>query len=70
MKDQEKSSREVRLPADLCAAVEEKIKGTEFASIEELLSFVLEEIAAKKSSELEEQERKLIEQRLRDLGYI
>jgi uncharacterized membrane protein YebE (DUF533 family) len=70
MEDQEKSWRQVRLPADLCAAVEEKIKGTKFATIEELLSFVLEEIAAKKSGELEEQERKLIEQRLRDLGYI
>jgi hypothetical protein len=70
MEDQEKSWRQVRLPADLCAAVEEKIKGTQFATVEELLSFVLEEIVAKKSGELEEQERKLIEQRLRDLGYI
>jgi hypothetical protein len=64
------SWRNVRLPDELCTAAEERIKGTKYASLEELLTFVLGELVSQKSGQLEEQERKMIEQRLRDLGYM
>jgi len=62
--------REVRLPADLCQAAEERIKGTGFASLEALLAFVLRELTSSSGARLEDHERKVIEQRLRDLGYL
>lgn len=64
------SWRELRLPSELCEKVEEQIRGSEFASLEEFLIFVLRELTSRNSSRLEEQERRVIEQRLRDLGYM
>ncbi len=70
MENKEKGWRELRLPADLCAAVEKQIQGTSFGSLEELLAFALRQMAAQGGAQSEEQERKLIEQRLRELGYL
>ena len=64
------SSRELRLPAHLCEAAEELIKGTKFSSVEEFLTFILRELTSRSSAQSDEQERKVIEQRLRDLGYL
>ena len=46
------------------------IQGTRFKTVEELLSFVLQELTASDSTQLDERERKVIEERLRDLGYL
>jgi uncharacterized membrane protein YebE (DUF533 family) len=64
------SWRELRLPAELCEKVEEQIRGSQFATLEEFLTFVLRELAARNSSRLDKKEREAIEQRLRDLGYM
>lgn len=64
------SWRELRLPSELCERVEAQIRGSQFVTLEEFLTFVLREVAARDSSRLDEQERQAIEQRLRDLGYM
>lgn len=65
-----KSWRDLQLPAELCEAVEKQIQGTKFATLEEFLTFVLRELTSQSGRQLEEQERKVIEERLRDLGYL
>jgi len=64
------SFRDVKLPASLCEAAERHLQGTPFATLEELLTFVLRELTSPGGSAREEQERQIIEQRLRDLGYL
>ena len=61
--------REVRLPADLCLAAEKRFAGT-FSSIEELLIFLLRDLAQNEDARLDQVEQSLVEQRLRDLGYL
>lgn len=61
--------REVRLPAELCNDVERRF-AARFASLEELLVHVLQELLRDKATQMDEAERQVIEQRLKDLGYI
>jgi hypothetical protein len=61
--------REVRLPADLCAAAEKKYAQT-FGTLEELLVFVLRDLSRDDSAQLDQAEEKLVEERLRELGYL
>ena len=62
--------RDLRLPERLCEAAERLIKGTRFETVEEFLAFVLQELTSHDSTQFEEHERKVIEARLRDLGYL
>ena len=61
--------REVRLPEDLCAAAELQY-GSQFGSLDELVTFVLQEVLRDDSARLNAAEERVIEQRLRDLGYV
>jgi hypothetical protein len=61
--------REVRLPLDLCTAAEQKF-GKQFGTLEELLTFVLRELLRDEGAEFDQQEQRLVEQRLRELGYL
>ena len=61
--------RTVSLREDLCAAAEKFMPGR-FDNLEALLSFLLEEIAKDDASKFDQAEEQIIEQRLRDLGYI
>jgi hypothetical protein len=61
--------RTVQLPADLCAAVEKKF-GPKFASLEELLTFVLQDLSRNDAYNADVAEQKLVEDRLRELGYL
>ena len=61
--------REIRLPADLCAAAEEKF-GRQFGNIEELLTFVLRDLLREEVSQMDAAEQRLVEERLRELGYL
>jgi dihydroneopterin aldolase len=70
MGNESNSGRELRLPENLCEAAEEMIKGTRFKTVEEFLSFILQELTSRNSGRSEEKERKVIEERLRDLGYL
>ena len=57
------------LPASLCDAVEQKF-GKRFPSLEQFLTFVLQELVRDDATEMDEAEQKMIEQRLKDLGYL
>ena len=61
--------REVKLPAELCAAAEREFAST-FASLEELLTFVLRDLLRQDAAHLDKAEQELVEQRLRELGYL
>jgi DNA polymerase III psi subunit len=57
--------RTVSLPADLCMAAEK-----EFGSLEPLLERVLRNLLSDEAAQADEGEQRVIEQRLRDLGYL
>ena len=61
--------RQVRLPEDLCAAVEAKFRG-KFSTLEELLTFVLNDLFSDEALKADEAEQRLVEERLRELGYL
>jgi hypothetical protein len=61
--------RLVRLPEELCGQAERWLKGR-FDSLEALITFALQEIVSDDGSKLDEQEEEMVQQRLRDLGYI
>ncbi len=63
------SFRQIKLPSDLCVAAERKF-GENFDSIEQFLTFILRELVRDDASQMNEAERKMIEQRLKDLGYL
>ena len=62
--------RNLGLPARLFEATERLITGTRFKSVEEFVVFVLQELTAADGAQLDERERKVIEERLRELGYL
>jgi hypothetical protein len=61
--------RAVRLPEDVCAAAEKWLPG-KFDDLEALLTFLLTEIIKDEGDKLDQAEEEMVEQRLRDLGYI
>ena len=61
--------REVRLPAELCRDAERRF-AARFASVEDLLVFVLQELLRDQATPLDQAEQRVIEKRLKDLGYI
>ena len=60
---------EVRLPAELCQSALERF-GSQFDSVEALVTFILNELLRSKAMKLDEAERRMIEARLKDLGYM
>lgn len=62
-------SRQLQLPEDLCAAAEQKF-AARFHSVEELLEFVLRDLLQDTAAAADENERRIVEERLRELGYI
>jgi hypothetical protein len=61
--------RTVSLPDDLCAEAEKQLAGR-FDSVEALLTFLMQEITKDDSSKFDRAEERIIERRLRDLGYM
>ena len=61
--------RQISLSADLCSAAEQRFS-KQFTSIEALLEFVLQELIRDDAEKLDQKEKEILEQRLRDLGYI
>ena len=61
--------RTVQLPADLCAQAEKQF-GQKFGSVEQLLEYVLRELLRDDATRADEGEQRMIEQRLRELGYL
>ena len=61
--------RGISLPAQLCEAAEQRF-AERFASLEELLIFVLQNLLRDDVAQMDQAEQRLIEERLKDLGYI
>lgn len=61
--------RTVQLPEDVCAQAEQWLNGR-FDNIEALIDFLLREIMKDDGSSLDQREEEIVQQRLRDLGYI
>jgi hypothetical protein len=61
--------RTVNLPEDLCTEAEKWMTGR-FDTLEALLGFLLQEIVKNDAGRLDQAEEEIVEQRLRDLGYI
>jgi hypothetical protein len=61
--------RSVALPEELCTRAEQRFRG-QFASVEQLLEFVLRDLLRDDAARADQAEQSLIEQRLKDLGYL
>ena len=61
--------RTIALPAELCAEAEKKF-AARFGNVEQLLEFVLRDLLRDDAAKADEAERRLVEQRLRELGYL
>jgi hypothetical protein len=61
--------RTVRLAEELCKEAEVWLKGR-FESLEALITFALRETIKDGDAKLDQQEEEMVQQRLRDLGYI
>lgn len=61
--------RQLLLPCDLCDAAEQRF-AARFSSVEELLTFVLQELLRDEARNMDQSEQQMIEQRLKDLGYV
>lgn len=71
----EEEKKAVFLPAELYSRIEERVRATEFNSVEDYVTFVLEEILKDESEEEEEPvfskaEEEEVKKRLRALGYL
>jgi hypothetical protein len=62
-------SREIRLPEDLCTAAERRF-GSAFRTVDDLLIFLLQEVLRRETMDLDRADQMVVEERLRDLGYI
>ena len=62
-------TRELRLPLDLCQTAERKF-AERFGSLEEFLVFVMTELVRDDAAQMDQAEERVIEERLKDLGYI
>lgn len=63
------TKRQISLPEELCASAEQRFR-TQFPNLESFLEFVLRELLRDDAEKLDEKEKAILEQRLRDLGYM
>ena len=65
---------EIKIPKDLIAKIEERVKETEFGSVDEYATFVLEEVVKDDGEDIEEvfseEDEEKVKERLRALGYL
>jgi hypothetical protein len=62
-------TRQVQLPSDLCQRAEQRL-ASRFGSLEQFLEFVLRELLRDDAAQMDAAEQQMVEQRLKDLGYI
>ena len=63
------SFRTVAIPEQLCRAAEQKF-AHRFGALDELLTELLKELVRDNATANDEQEQRVIEERLKSLGYI
>ena len=65
---------EIKIPIDLIKKIEERVKETEFESVDEYVTFVLEEVVKEDDEEIEEvfseEDEEKVKERLKALGYL
>lgn len=61
--------RSILLPEELCVKAEKKF-GPRFGNLTEFLSAVVAELLRDEAVAMDEREQKIIEERLRNLGYV
>ncbi len=69
----EEEDKAVHLPAELYDRVKERAEATDFGSIEEYVTFVLQEVLKEEEPEeiaLDREQEKEVKKRLRALGYV
>jgi Arc/MetJ-type ribon-helix-helix transcriptional regulator len=67
--EHEMNTRNIAVPEELCRRAEEKF-ADRFSSTDELIVFLLRELLRNDALKMDEQEQKMIEERLRGLGYV
>lgn len=65
----------IKVPKGLLEKIEKRIQGTEFKSVDEYTTFVLEEVVKEDGEEeaeevFSEEDEKKVKERLRALGYL
>lgn len=61
----------ISIPLNLYSEIEERIKGSEFATVDAYISFILNEIIYDEQGEqFNKEEEEQVKNNLRDLGYI
>ena len=71
--NKEQENKAVYLPVELCNRIEERVEATGFATLEEYVMFVLEEVLKEEGEEdqsvsaVDEEE---VKKRLKALGYL
>jgi hypothetical protein len=63
------NTREVQLPEELCRAAEQRY-GAQFGNLERLLEYLLQNLVRDDAARMDEAEQRMIEERLKNLGYI
>ena len=72
----EGEKKAVFLPAELYGRIEERVRATEFRSVDEYVTFVLEEVlggeveSEEEEPSFSEEEEEEVKKRLRALGYL
>jgi len=67
----EEENRTILLPAELYTGIEERVKATGFASVDEYVIFVLQEVLKEQGEEaFSEEEEEEVKKRLKSLGYL
>ena len=61
--------RNVALPDDLCRDAERRF-ATRFGTLEQFLVVVMRELLRDEAVQMDQAEQRIVEQRLKDLGYI
>jgi len=69
---EKQDKKEVSLPAELYNRIEERVKVTEFSSVEEYVTFVLEEVLKEddEGPSFTKEEEEEVKKRLKALGYL
>ena len=62
-------TQNVQLPAELCEKAKQKFGGR-FEDLSHMLAFVLQQLVNEDTLRKDEEEQRIIEQRLKDLGYV
>ena len=70
---EKEEKKPVLIPSNLYKKIEERVKVTEFGSVEEYVTFVLEEVLKEEKEEervYTKEEEEEVKNRLRALGYL